>query len=313
VTGNGVATPPARRLLHGKLLERVDVRALEGLSRAERRLRVREQALGLMREEGHILPRESLSKLVNEVSDEVVGLGPIEFLLKDPEVTEVMVNGADDVYVERKGRIERVQDGLFEGEEAVLHVIERIVAPLGLRVDESSPYADARLPDGSRVQTERRRNPLGEASTRGFTDYLVEPPAAGDALKLMLASVFEAESATGDEILHGLRDEHFGCTGSGSDARADGDGEPPDVVAVKLDLTRVQTSPHLKPKSPHPLHDGLRAIDSAGRTVERGEEPVAHRLDLAAAEPRELGADDAVVLLPELPPFGIANRSLVLG
>jgi pilus assembly protein CpaF len=151
VTANGVATPPARRLLHGKLLERVDMRALEGLSRAERRLRVREQALGLMHEEGHILPRESLSKLVNEVSDEVVGLGPIEFLLKDPEVTEVMVNGADDVYVERKGRIERVQDGLFEGEEAVLHVIERIVAPLGLRVDESSPYADARLPDGSRV------------------------------------------------------------------------------------------------------------------------------------------------------------------
>jgi len=63
----------------------------------------------------------------------------------------VMVNGADDVYVERKGRIERVPDGLFEGEEAVLHLIERIVAPLGLRVDESSPWADARLPDGSRV------------------------------------------------------------------------------------------------------------------------------------------------------------------
>jgi pilus assembly protein CpaF len=151
VTGNGVVTAPGRRLLHGKLLERVDMRSLEGLSRAERRLRVREQALDLMREEGHILPREAISKLVNEVSDEVVGLGPIEFLLKDPEVTEVMVNGADDVYVERKGRIERVPDGLFEGEEAVLHVIERIVAPLGLRVDESSPYADARLPDGSRV------------------------------------------------------------------------------------------------------------------------------------------------------------------
>jgi pilus assembly protein CpaF len=96
-------TVPGRRLLHGKLLERIDMRVLEGLPRAERRLRVREQALGLMREEGHILPRESLSKLVNEVSDEVVGLGPIEFLLKDPEVTEVMVNGADDVYVERKG------------------------------------------------------------------------------------------------------------------------------------------------------------------------------------------------------------------
>ncbi|MCJ7832540.1 MAG: CpaF family protein, partial [Actinobacteria bacterium] len=81
----------------------------------------------------------------------VVGLGPIEFLLRDPDVSEVMVNGPDDVYVERKGRLERVPDGLFEGEEAVMHVIERIVAPLGLRVDESSPSADARLPDGSRV------------------------------------------------------------------------------------------------------------------------------------------------------------------
>ena len=89
--------------------------------------------------------------MVNEVSDAVVGMGPLEFLLKDPEVTEVMVNGPDDVYVERKGRIERVADRLFEGEEAVLHVIERIVAPLGLRVDATSPWVDARLPDGSRV------------------------------------------------------------------------------------------------------------------------------------------------------------------
>jgi pilus assembly protein CpaF len=87
---------------------------------------------------------------VNDVSDEVVGLGPVEGLLRDPEVTEVMVNGPDDVYVERKGRIERVAPGLFEGEESVYHLIERIVGPLGLRVDESSPYVDARLPDGSR-------------------------------------------------------------------------------------------------------------------------------------------------------------------
>ncbi len=66
-------------------------------------------------------------------------------------MTEVMVNGPDDVYVERGGRIERAQEGLFEGEEPILHLIERIVGPLGLRVDESSPWADARLPDGSRV------------------------------------------------------------------------------------------------------------------------------------------------------------------
>jgi pilus assembly protein CpaF len=69
----------------------------------ERRLRVREQAFGLLREEGVILSQATLSRLINEVSDQVVGFGPIELLLKDPEVTEVMVNGPDDVYVERGG------------------------------------------------------------------------------------------------------------------------------------------------------------------------------------------------------------------
>jgi pilus assembly protein CpaF len=145
------AVSDVRSELHHRLLGRVDVDRLRRVPGAERRLRVREEALAILREEGHILPQRSLARVVNEVSDAVVGLGPIEFLLKDPEVTEVMVNGPDDVYVERRGRIERVAGRLFEGEEAVLHVIERIVAPLGLRVDESSPWVDARLSDGSRV------------------------------------------------------------------------------------------------------------------------------------------------------------------
>jgi pilus assembly protein CpaF len=114
-------------------------------------MRVREHALAVLRDERTILSSSALTELVNQVSDEVVGLGPIERLLRDPEVSEVMVNGADDVYVERKGRIERAEGLLFEGEEQVRHLIERIVAPLGLRVDESSPYVDARLQDGSRV------------------------------------------------------------------------------------------------------------------------------------------------------------------
>jgi pilus assembly protein CpaF len=146
-------TAGARRQLHQRLLGRVDVQGLRQVSGAERRLRVREEALAILREDGHILPQASIARVVNEISDAVVGLGPIEHLLKDPDVTEVMVNGPDDVFVERKGRIERVRGRLFEGEEAVLHVIERIVAPLGLRVDESSPWVDARLSDGSRVQT----------------------------------------------------------------------------------------------------------------------------------------------------------------
>ena len=114
-------------------------------------MRVREEAMAVLRERGAILPARELARMVNEISDDVVGFGPIECLLKDPTVTEVMVNGPDDVFVEREGRIERVPDRLFEGEEPVLHLIERIVGPLGLRVDQASPWVDARLPDGSRV------------------------------------------------------------------------------------------------------------------------------------------------------------------
>jgi pilus assembly protein CpaF len=139
-----------KALVATRVRERLDGDVLDGLPTAERRLRVREEVMGVLREHRVVLPARDLTRLVSEVSDEVVGLGPIEFLLKDPEISEVMVNGADDVYVERKGRLERVDRGLFEGEEAVYHLIERIVGPLGLRVDESCPYVDARLPDGSR-------------------------------------------------------------------------------------------------------------------------------------------------------------------
>jgi pilus assembly protein CpaF len=140
-----------KRRLHDRLLERVSGQVLDGEHPAARRLRIRDEAIAILGEDGHLLPQQAIASVVNEVSDHVVGLGPIESLLRDPEVSEVMVNGPDDVYVERRGRLERLPDGLFEGEEAVRHVIERIVAPLGLRVDESSPCVDARLPDGSRV------------------------------------------------------------------------------------------------------------------------------------------------------------------
>ncbi len=140
-----------RRELRDQLRQRVDARGLAAAPPTERRLRVREEAMSVLRERGAILPARDLARVVNEVSDDVVGFGPIEFLLKDPSVTEVMVNGPDDVFVEREGRIERMPDRLFEGEEPVLHLIERIVGPLGLRVDQASPWVDARLPDGSRV------------------------------------------------------------------------------------------------------------------------------------------------------------------
>ncbi len=98
----------------------------------------------------HILPAEERQQVVTAVVDATLGLGPLEPLLRDPEVTEVMVNGPSRVWVERQGRIEAV-DTCFADAEHLLHVIDRILAPLGRRLDEASPMVDARLADGSRV------------------------------------------------------------------------------------------------------------------------------------------------------------------
>ncbi|HEY7283666.1 MAG TPA: hypothetical protein VID47_18970, partial [Actinomycetota bacterium] len=83
-----------KRELHDALMRRVAGRGVESMHPAARRLLIREEALSVLREQGHLLPQEALARVVNEVSDRVVGLGPIESLLRDPEVSEVMVNGA---------------------------------------------------------------------------------------------------------------------------------------------------------------------------------------------------------------------------
>ncbi len=104
----------------------------------------------LFDKEAGYIPRADRAKIISEITDEVMGLGPITPLLNDPTVSEVMVNGPNQIYVERKGKL-MLADVSFRDNEHVLHIIEKIVAPLGRRIDESSPMVDARLPDGSRV------------------------------------------------------------------------------------------------------------------------------------------------------------------
>ncbi|VBB06612.1 type ii secretion system protein e [Lucifera butyrica] len=104
----------------------------------------------VMDEEPVPVPRTERSRIIGEVVDEVLGYGPIEPLLQDDSVSEVMVNSPSQVYVERKGKLV-LTDVRFRNDAHVMHVIEKIVAPLGRRIDESSPMVDARLPDGSRV------------------------------------------------------------------------------------------------------------------------------------------------------------------
>ena len=101
-------------------------------------------------EEGLALTRAERVRMLEQITDEIIGLGPLEPLLRDETVTEVMVNGPNQVYVERTGKLE-VTDVVFQNDDHVMRIIDRIVAPLGRRIDESSPMVDARLPDGSRV------------------------------------------------------------------------------------------------------------------------------------------------------------------
>ncbi len=96
------------------------------------------------------LPEDAREKLFNEVMNEIIGYGPIQPLLDDPEITEVMINGPKHIYVERRGKITKT-GVYFENNEHVLRVIDRIVSPIGRRIDENHPTVDARLPDGSRV------------------------------------------------------------------------------------------------------------------------------------------------------------------
>lgn len=104
----------------------------------------------ILAEENIVLSRPERHRLFEQITAEILGFGPLETLLKDDSLTEIMVNGAKNIYIERKGRLHRVPV-TFESDEHVMRIIDRIVAPLGRRIDESSPYVDARLPDGSRV------------------------------------------------------------------------------------------------------------------------------------------------------------------
>ena len=126
-----------RARVHARLLAEGGSRSLEG------------HVSDIVREEAPLLGREPRARLVAQVLADVDGLGPLEPLLADPDVTEVMVNGPGPVWVERGGALERTTVEIDT--PTIEHLIEKVVSPLGLRVDRSSPLVDARLPDGSRV------------------------------------------------------------------------------------------------------------------------------------------------------------------
>jgi pilus assembly protein CpaF len=135
-----------KQRVHERLLR---APGLTELAQPDAQHAVRARLAELLRDEDPLLPASRFERLLTELTDEVAGLGPLEPLLAAPDVTEVMVNGPGHAYVERAGRLERIELALDA--PGIVRLVERVVAPLGLRLDRSSPMVDARLPDGSRL------------------------------------------------------------------------------------------------------------------------------------------------------------------
>ncbi|MBT2187259.1 CpaF family protein [Sphingobium nicotianae] len=136
--------------LHRRLIELINLQALETMTRPQIEVEVGEIVHEQLALQKHALNQTERRALVSDILDELLGLGPLEPLLQDETINDILVNGHDVIFVERQGRLERV-DSRFKDDRHLLRIIQKIVSAVGRRVDEQSPYVDARLADGSRV------------------------------------------------------------------------------------------------------------------------------------------------------------------
>ena len=153
-SGNGVQAgknfEELKRQIHARLVERLDFSRVKDLASDALRRDIRRVIEHLCDTENPLLNRMEREKLIEEILDETLGFGPLEPLLKDPTISDILVNGPKKIFVERRGKLEKC-DVTFRDNDHLLQIIDRIVSKVGRRVDETSPMVDARLPDGSRV------------------------------------------------------------------------------------------------------------------------------------------------------------------
>ncbi len=193
----------AKVRLHRKLIEEINLSALEKLPEAEVRAHIQQLVAQYVLVERLALNAQELSDFVSEILDEMTGLGPLEPLLKDPSISDILINGHECVYVERRGVLEPLPVR-FKDEQHLLRIINKIVAAVGRRVDESHPLCDARLLDGSRVNVAVR--PIGVdgplVSIRKFSKKplnlakLVEVDAMRPPMAELLAAAVKARITT---------------------------------------------------------------------------------------------------------------------
>jgi pilus assembly protein CpaF len=167
--------------VHNRLLQQLGPKLYDAeLTQSELERMVRGALQEAMADEDVIISPADRTRIAQEIADDILGYGPIEPFLRDPDLTEIMVNGCDDIWIERSGRLQRV-DGRFSDEPHLRRTIDKIVSRIGRRVDESSPMVDARLPDGSRVNA-------------------VIPPLAIDG-SLLTIRKFSADPYTADDLV----------------------------------------------------------------------------------------------------------------
>ena len=139
-----------KRRIHGKLVDKLDLSRVGDMKGDKLRSEIRLVVEHLCDSEETLLNRQERERIVDEVLDETFGLGPLELILKDPAVSDILINGPKNIYVEKGGQMQKT-DVEFRDGKHLLQIIDRIVSKVGRRVDETSPMVDARLEDGSRV------------------------------------------------------------------------------------------------------------------------------------------------------------------
>jgi len=184
------AGPSIKSIVHTKLLDAMDLVLIEKLSAADLKVHLKTGVEQIVREENLLINETDLARLVYEIQNEVIGLGPLEPLMADPSVSDILVNNAKNIYVERRGKLERT-NVVFDDDAHLLKIIEKIVSRVGRRIDESSPMVDARLPDGSRVNA-------------------IIPPLALDGPSMSIRRFSEIPFGMSDLIRNGSLTEQMG-------------------------------------------------------------------------------------------------------
>ena len=201
-----------KQRIYDRLLKVLDLSLLGSMSDAEARSQIREISHRLLLEDSAPLGMAQREFVTRRIEDEVMGLGPLEPLLKDPSVSDILVNGHDQVYIERHGKLE-LTEVRFTDDAHLMNIIDRIVSAIGRRVDESSPMVDARLKDGSRVNA--IIPPLAlDGPMLSIRRFAVELLTAADLIRL--GTIDEALAKVLNAIVHGrLNVVISGGTGTG--------------------------------------------------------------------------------------------------